>query len=121
MSTLRVLGLVSGGVGVAGLVVGGVFGAMAGSASSGQQSACPSATNCPNHAQAVSDHSTFETDSAIEVAGLVAGGVLLAAGVTMFFAGASSTEPEAQPTKAAFLVSPQVMAGGAGVVLHGGF
>jgi hypothetical protein len=121
MSTVRVLGLVSGGVGVAGLVVGGIFGAMAGSASSDQQSACPSATNCPNHAQAQSDHSTFQTDSAIEVAGFVAGGVFLAAGVTMFFAGATSTESGGAPAKASFLVSPQIMPGGAGMVLRGGF
>ena len=46
MSTLRVLGLVSGGVGVVGIGLGSVFGVMAGSASSSQQSACPSPTNC---------------------------------------------------------------------------
>jgi hypothetical protein len=119
MSTLRVLGLVSGGAGVAGLVVGGIFGAMAGSASSDQQSACPSPTNCPNHAQAVSDHSTFETDSTIEVAGFVAGGVLLAGGIAMFVMGGNKGEPESRNT--ALVVTPAISPGSAGLTLFGEF
>jgi hypothetical protein len=121
MSTLRVLGLVSGGVGVAGLVVGGIFGAMAGSASSDQQSACPSVSNCPNHAQAVSDHSTFQTDSAIEVAGFVAGGVLFAGGVAMFFSGGSNSTTEAGAPRTGLTLSPGISPGGAGLTLRGTF
>jgi hypothetical protein len=121
MSTMRMLGLVSGGVGVAGLVVGGIFGAMAGSASSDQQSACPSPTNCPNHAQALTDHSNFATDSTIEVTGFVAGGVLLAAGVTMFVLGGSNAEPDSAPGRTGLVVSPGVSPHGAGLTLSGAF
>lgn len=116
MSTLRTLGLVSGGVGLVGLGVGAVFGVLAGSASSSQQSDCPSPSNCPNHAQALADHSTFTTDSSIEIAGFVAGGVLVAAGVVMFIAGGSR-----EPAKTGLLVLPTISPDGAGLTLHGGF
>jgi hypothetical protein len=119
MSTLRVLGLVSGGVGVAGIGVGVAFGVMAGSASSNQQSACASSTNCPNRGQALSDRSTFTTDSSVEIAGFVAGGALLAAGVVMFIAGGNKAEPEA--AKTGLVVLPAISPGGAGLTLSGGF
>jgi len=106
MSTLRILGLASGGVGIVGIGLGGVFGALASSASNNQQIACASPTNCPNHTQAVSDRSTFTTDSGVEIAGFVAGGVLLAAGITMFIAGGNRTEPEATRTGLVILPSP---------------
>jgi hypothetical protein len=99
--------------------VGAAFGVLAGSASSQQQTDCASPTNCQNHAQALSDHSTFTSDSTVEVAGFVAGGVLLAAGVGMFLAGGSKAEPRATKTGWAFL--PAISPGGAGLVLRGGF
>ena len=119
MSTLRVLGLVSGGVGVVGLGLGGVFGAMASSAASNQQSACASPANCPNRAQAVSDRSAFGTDTSVEIAGFVAGGVLLAAGVVMFLTGGNKAGPEG--TKSALVILPAISPDGAGITLHGGF
>jgi hypothetical protein len=121
MTTLRLLGLVSGGVGVVGVGVGGVFAGMASSASSSQQSACPSPTNCPNHAQALSDHSTYQTDTALEITGFLAGGVLLAAGVTMFVVGGRNAESEPDSKTTGLVVLPAVLPGGAGMTLHGGF
>ena len=103
-----------------GLVAGGIFGVMGGNASSDQKNECPSSTNCPNLPKAQSDHSTAQTDSMIEVAGFVAGGALVAAGVAMFFAGASNTE-SGGATRASVLLSPQVMPGGGGMILQGGF
>ncbi len=119
MSTLRILGLASGGVGVVGLGLGGVFAAMATSASSNQQAACASPTNCVNHAQALSDRSTYTNDVSVEVAGFVAGGVLLAAGVAMFIAGGNKAAPDG--TKTGLIILPAVSPGGAGLTLHGGF
>jgi hypothetical protein len=116
MSTLRTLGLVSGGVGLVGLGMGAVFGMLAGSASSSQQNNCASPTNCPNHAQALSDRSTFTTDSSVEIAGFVAGGVLVAAGVAMFIAGGSK-----EPAKTGLLFLPTISPESAGLTLRGGF
>ena len=119
MSTVRVLGLVSGGAGIVGLGVGVVFGALAASASSQQQSDCASPTSCPNHAQALSERSTFTTDIPVEVAGFVAGGVLLGAGVAMFVAGGK--KPDSQGTGTGFVILPAISPGGAGLVLQGEF
>ncbi len=87
MSTLRVLGIATGSLGVIGLGLGTAFAVLAGSASSSQQNDCPSASNCPNHAQALSDHSAYQTDTAVEVTGFVAGGAMLVTGVVMFVTG----------------------------------
>jgi hypothetical protein len=118
MSTLRLLGLVSGGVGIVGIGVGSAFGVMAGSALSSQRSACASPASCANHPQAVSDHSTFTTDGAVSTAGFVAGGVLLAAGVVLFFAGGKKAESGATT---GLIVSPAISPGGAGLIVNGAF
>jgi hypothetical protein len=118
MSTLRVLGLVSGGAGIVALGVASAFTLMAGSALSSQRSACASPTNCPNHDQAVSDHSTFTTDSSIGTAGFVSGGVLLAAGVAMFLAGGAQSSPG---SSTGLLVIPRLATGSAGLTLHAAF
>jgi hypothetical protein len=118
MSTLRVLGLVSGGAGIVALGVGSAFALMAGSALSDQRSACASPTNCPNHDQAVSDHSTFKTDSSIGTAGFVSGGVLLAAGVAMFLAGGAQSSSGGS---AGVLVIPELARGSAGLAVHAAF
>ncbi len=100
----RVLGLVSGGVGVAGLLVGSIFGAMTFSAWSDVTSKCPSYVGCS--AQAMNDHSNAQTFGAVSTAGFIVGGVLLATGLTLYF-----TAPK-QPD-ATFGV--KVTAGGVGV------
>jgi hypothetical protein len=118
MSTLRWIGIVSGGVGVLGLGGGVVFTLLAGSALSDQRSACSSPTVCPNHVQALSDHQTFTTDATIGTAGLVAGGVLLAAGAVMFLAGGTRTESGAAT---GVLLLPTLAPGGAGATVQGSF
>jgi hypothetical protein len=115
MSATRVLGLVAGGVGVAGIGVGSVFGLMTGSAWNKQKADCASSTSCPNHAQAVSDHATVGTDGTIATVGFVAGGALLAAGVVLFLAGGSSQE--ARPSTG-LIVVPALAPGGAGLSLQ---
>jgi hypothetical protein len=96
-----------------------VFAAMAQSAMSNQQSDCPSATNCPNHSQALSDHSTYTTDSAIEAAGFIGGGVLIVARVAMFIVGKSNPAPES--TKTGLTVSPGFSHDGPALTLRGVF
>jgi hypothetical protein len=119
MSTLRLWGIVTGSVGGVGVGVGAVFAALAQSATDSQRSACPSSKDCPSYAQALSYHSTYTTDSAIAIGGFVAGGMLLTAGVAMYLAGGSKTEPAA--TKTGLMVAPAISPGSAGLTLLGGF
>jgi len=84
MGTTKIVGLAAGGVGVAGLALGSVFGLMTISEGNQQQTACASTTNCPHPSQAVSDHSTGETDRTLSMVGFVAGGVLLVGGAVLF-------------------------------------
>jgi hypothetical protein len=119
MGTQKVLGLVTGGVGVAGIAVGSVFGLMTLSQKSQQQSACATPTSCTSsgHAQALDDHSTGMTDSTISTVGFIAGGALLVGGAVLFLtAGHASAAP---PTGT--LVVPSVGPSGAGMLFSGGF
>jgi hypothetical protein len=85
LGTQKILGLTAGGLGVAGIAVGSVFGVMTFSAASAQKSDCASSKLCPNPGQAASDHSSGVTDSAVSTAGFIVGGALLVAGITLFF------------------------------------
>jgi hypothetical protein len=116
--TQKVIGLVAGGVGVAGLVAGAVFGAMTMSSASQQKSDCASATNCPNPGQAASDHSRGDTTATLSTVGFIAGGALLAAGAVLYLTAPRSKESSATT---ALAVVPSVAPGGGGLWLSGGF
>jgi len=118
MGTQRVLGLVSGGVGVAGVAVGAVFGLMMLSAKSDQEKAC--GVTCPSTAaqsQAASDHSSAQTDGAVSTAGFIAGGALLVGGVVAFLTAPRSD----RAAGSALRVAPSVGPGAGGVILRGEF
>jgi hypothetical protein len=118
LGTQKAVGLIAGGVGVAGVAVGAVFGLMASSAWSQQKSDCPSATNCPNHAQAVNDHSTMSTDGTISTVAFAAGAAFLAGGALLFF----TAQSPAEAGKAALVVAPTIVGReGGGVRLSGSF
>jgi hypothetical protein len=119
MGTQKVLGLVAGGVGVAGVAAGGVLGLLTASAISRQKTDCASATSCANRAQGVSDHSTWTTDGTLSTVAFVAGGVLLAGGAVLFFTARPSTERS--PATTGLMVVPSAGPGGAGVLLKGRF
>jgi len=95
-SSQRTWGLVAGGVGIAGLAVGTVFGLLAANANNAQNSDCSSSASlatCPHHAQALSDHATTVTDGTISTIAFVAGGALALTGAILFFnAPSPSTE-----------------------------
>jgi hypothetical protein len=117
MGTQKILGLAAGGVGVAGLVVGGVFGAMTLSEKSQQQSACGSPCSPASHAQAVNDHSSGMTDSTISTIGFIAGGALVVGGAVLFF----TAHPSSQQPSTGVLFTPSVGPGGGGLLLQGKF
>jgi hypothetical protein len=119
LGTQKTLGLVVGGVGVAGLVVGGIFGVLTASAISAQKNDCASATNCTNYAQAQSDHSTWSTDGTISTVAFIAGGALVAGGAVLFFTAKPAAEQPAAAT--ALVVAPSVGPGSAGMLVKGAF
>jgi len=120
MGTQKILGLVAGGFGVAGIAVGSVFGMMTLSQKSQQQSDCGSTATCTpaGRSQAVNDHSSGMTDSTISTVGFIAGGALLVGGVVLFFTAGPSSQ---QPSGAGLLLAPSVGPGGAGMLLRGEF
>jgi hypothetical protein len=110
----RIAGLVGMGLGVAGLVVGGVFTGFAASAKSKQQSDCSAPSTCPSYAQAQEDYNTATKNATGATVGFVAGGVLAAAGLVVFLV---APRPKA-PVKTGALslrLSPLVAGGGLSV------
>jgi hypothetical protein len=116
MGTKKVLGLVSGGVGIVGLVVGGIFGGLTLSEKSDVTKYCATTCQLANYNLAQSAHSSAVTDGAVSTAGLIAGGVLLAGGATLFFTAKSPTA-----TATGTLVTPSVGPGGGGLLVKGTF
>lgn len=119
IGTQRIVGLTSAGVGVVGIALGAVYGAMTLSKKSQYQSDCPNA-QCSDsqYAQAASDRSMAKTDLTISTVGFIAGGVLLAGGAILFFTAAHSSEPTAA---AGVVVVPSVGPGSGGMLLRGAF
>jgi hypothetical protein len=118
MGTQKVLGLVAGGIGVVGVAVGSVFGAMAFSQKSREQSACGNGCTPGGHTQAVSDRSTGMTDGTISTVGFVAGGALLLGGAVLFFTAHHSTEGSAA---SGMIIVPSAGPSGGGLSLRGEF
>jgi hypothetical protein len=116
MAAPRILALSAGGAGVIGVSIGSAFGVLSTSAASRQQTDCASPTSCANHSQALSDHSTAASDGTIATAAFIAGGTLLAAGVTLFF----TTGRTAETTSGRILIAPSVGPGTAAVSLSWG-
>jgi hypothetical protein len=112
-TALRIAGIAAGGAGVATLAVGSYFGAQSLSDWSSVKSKCnPSA--CANPA-AKPVYDDARTDGTVATALIVAGGVLVAAGVTLFFI------PSPAPEKATVAWAPYAGADGGGFVVHGRF
>jgi hypothetical protein len=97
--SLRTVSYVVGGVGVAGLVVGGIFGGLAASGKSTLTAECPGNV-CPTGA-AVDDLAAVKGKATISTIGIAAGGALLATGVVLYIVSGKSDAKEAP--KAAFV------------------
>ncbi len=103
-SSLRTVSYVVGGVGVAGLVVGGIFGGLAASAKSTLETECPGNV-CPA-GQPTDDLAGAKSKALISTLGIAVGGAALATGVVLFLVsgGKSAPHDEAKPEpKAAFV------------------
>ena len=116
---LRIAGLSLAGVGVVGVALGAVFGVMAGSKYADSNKFCFITTSdnpdpCTNQ-DGVDLRNDAKTFAAVSTGMFIAGGVLVAGGLALFFAA-----PKAKATSALRL-SPTVSAGGGGLLLGGSF
>ncbi len=112
---VRVAGFVVGGVGVAGIVAGSIFGAMAGSKASAAKRECVPVSNCQANTNpaAGSDMNTAGTFADVSTVAFVAGGALVATGVVLYLVG----RPKA--SAAALQWTPTVVAHGGGMGFSG--
>jgi hypothetical protein len=109
-ATQRTLGIVSAGLGVAGLVVGGVFAARAGSKNSDSKAECrPEDPNkCTDAGKQLRDDARGAGN--VATIGFGAGVVLLGAGAALFFTAPKSGSPSVA-------IAPTIN----GAMLHGSF
>ncbi len=114
-TTQRTLAVVGAGLGVAGLAVGGVFGALALSDKSQEQSNC-SASACPNAPQAKADYDTGNQNATASTIAFIAGGAFLAAGGVLFF---TAHDPAATAATGSLYLAPSTTGRGPGLVLGG--
>jgi hypothetical protein len=123
----RMAGLIVGGVGVAGLVVGSVFGILASGARGDAKTSCVGTSGgtfsypspCDPAGKQVTDdkNSTAKSDALLSTIAFVAGGVLIAGGAVLYF-----TAPKEHGKEAARLhLAPAVGPGTAGAMLGGTF
>ncbi len=106
-SAQKTIGFVVGGVGVAGLAVGSIFGLMA--------SSTWSRASTEKQPNATPDSHTAGSQATISTIGFIAGGVLVAGGIVLWL-----TAPR-EPSAAAIGLAPGVGPGIGGLTLRGGF
>jgi hypothetical protein len=104
--------LVTGGIGIVGIGVGAIFGAMTFSQWSTAQSECTNASNCGPGSQAQNDKNTATTSATVSDVGFIAGGVLVATAAVLWFTAPSGLQVQVAPA-----ASPQ----SAGLSLRGTF
>ena len=115
-SSQKTIGLVVGGMGVAGLAAGSIFGLMASSSWSTAQKEQSGA----QYQQATNDQKTASTYATVSTVAFIAGGIAVAAGAVLWFT-APSGESGGAATMTAWSVAPSVSPGGGGVLMQGGF
>jgi len=108
----RIAGVAVGAAGIVGLGLGTIFGAVASSSWSSAQKECGSPTSCPNYAQGTSDHDSATSAATMSTIGFIAGGALIAGGLTLFF-----TAPSASSTATTVRLVPGV----GGMTVRGSF
>jgi hypothetical protein len=122
-STQKTLAVVAGGVGVAGLVVGGIFGSIASSKWGDAKNECWGGS-CPQYQQAVNDQSSASSAATVSTIAFIVGGVAVAGGAVLWFTAPSGSSPSSGDGGAAtatLRLVPQIGPGVAGVSLGGGF
>ncbi|MGH7295793.1 MAG: hypothetical protein ACRELB_12695, partial [Polyangiaceae bacterium] len=111
----RIVGLVVGGVGVAGITVGSVFGVLAKQKLDQSNGGSCDASTDQCHPAGFPQRKDAEHAATVSDVGFIAGGVLLAAGAVIFF-----TAPKGAPVTGV-VVAPAPVAGGGGAILRAEF
>ncbi len=121
LGTRRTIALAMGGVGIAGLAAGTVFGVLAMGKKDAQVEACASSAVCTptGHEVALSAHTSAQTFGAISTTGFVLGGLLVAAGATLFFTAPSETSTTR--SRSALFFAPSVSSNGGTMAMQGRF
>lgn len=121
LGTRRTIALAMGGVGIAGLAAGTVFGVLAIGKKDAQVEACASSESCTptGHEEALAAHSSAQTFGAVSTTGFVLGGLLVAASATLFFTAPSETATP--PSRSAWSFTPSVSDKGGTMAIQGRF
>ncbi|WP_437955514.1 hypothetical protein WME76_28895 [Sorangium sp. So ce119] len=115
-STRRALSFVAGGVGVAGVVTGSIFGLIASARwNRAQDEHCRTETLCDDKGVALVDDA--RSAAALSNVGFVVGGIGLAAGVALFV----TSLDDAEPAAARVVVMPALGTTGGGLAIQGRF
>jgi hypothetical protein len=114
----RTIGFVVGGVGLAGLAVGGIFGVRAIQAKGRQLDNCETSTSCPDREAAAQAHEDARTNGMISTVAFIAGATATTVGLVLVLTDGSSND-EASP--AALELAPSVGTTSAGLRLSGAF
>lgn len=115
----RTLGLVVGGVGVAGLAAGAVTGLMAMSESNDAKAICANDGPCASR-EAVDASESAKSLALVSTIAFVAGGALVATGALLFFSAPSGVE-KPRPAEARIRVAPSAGPTGGGLAVLGVF
>ena len=114
----RTLGLIVGGVGVAGVALGAVTGLMAiGKSNEAKDAGCNNDGACPV-AAAVDSADSARTLATVSTIGFIAGGVGVAAGAVLFF---TAPAKKSAPTTGGIRVVPNAGPGAGGFTVLGSF
>ncbi|HWP07689.1 MAG TPA: hypothetical protein VNN72_18185 [Polyangiaceae bacterium] len=114
--TQRTVGYVVGGVGLAGLAAGGIFGYLTIAAKHRQTDNCSSQTKCPDYETASDAHEDAKTFGTISTVAFIAGGAATVAGAVLVLTAKPTHSGVGRPGLA---LRPSVAAGGAGITLLG--
>lgn len=97
-SSQRTVGYVVGGVGLAGLAIGGFFGYQTIQSKNRQTENCESPTSCPNYATAAEAHSDAESSGLVSTIAFIAGGAATAVGLVLVLTAGPKAEESATTT-----------------------
>jgi hypothetical protein len=120
--TQKTVGFVVGGLGLAAIGAGSVFGLFASSKWSASKDDCSSSspTGCPNHAEAVIEHNAAVTDGTISTVAFAAGGAAVV--TALFLVLLAPRESSSQTvTGASVRLFPSIGSGGASLSVVGAF
>jgi hypothetical protein len=119
----KTVALAVGGLGIAGLAVGGIFGGVAASDWSSAKSESCSTCSLAQYREAMSDHNSAVTAATVSTASFIAGGALVAGGLVLFLTAPSGREAPESATQivTALRLVPGIGPGSGSLLLKGGF